>query len=161
MKIFYSPSKKGFYPKNLHPDYVAAGTLPDDLVEIPSEDYIKLQEGVSSGMQLFAGDDGVPRLLPQPPTPYAEQAEAVYDQFRRVRETVLNRLQGIGFAAWVAGDNATANACVSARESLLNVTQITASNVTSLEEAVAVEYDRIAASVPAPIRNAFAKLNFN
>lgn len=59
MKYFYSNNSKGFYVEEFFPDYVAAGTLPDDLVELTESDYRKAQEILNAGHPIHVSPHGV------------------------------------------------------------------------------------------------------
>lgn len=61
--MFYSATNNGFYPAELKDDYEAAGSWPDDVVEISDELYESLLDGQDNGQVITAGDDGLPELI--------------------------------------------------------------------------------------------------
>jgi len=76
------------------------------------------------------------------------------------REIALNRLAGIAFAAQHVGDPATVDACLAARQSLLDITGLpnvkAATDDASLIAAVGAAYLAIVSACPVNIKNAFA-----
>lgn len=56
-----------------------------------------------------------------PPPPPGWDGALIFTRFRTIRETTLNRLAGIGFAALVNEDMATVDAVLSARQALLDL----------------------------------------
>jgi hypothetical protein len=83
-------------------------------------------------------------------------------QARAQREIVLNRLMGIAFAAEKLGDSATVNACMTARQSLLDLTKHTtitsASNEPQIKSAYKSLYGAIVAATPAAIRSVYSDI---
>lgn len=81
---------------------------------------------------------------------------------RAGREIALNRLAGIGFAAQHSGDSATVDACLAARQALLDITKLpavkAATDDASLTAAIAAGYAQIVGSAPANVRLAFADI---
>lgn len=90
---------------------------------------------------------------------FAMQKKNYLEEVRTTRERILNRLAGIAAAAIVAGDTAMQQAFVSARESLLNITDdpsvAAATDMGTLKSAVLSAYRNICASAPASIVSAF------
>ncbi len=86
--------------------------------------------------------------------------DSLLSQARGQRETVLNRLMGIAFAAEKSGDSATVMACMAARQSLLDLTKhatITAAETEpQLKTAYKSLYGSIVANTPAAIRSVYA-----
>jgi hypothetical protein len=87
-------------------------------------------------------------------------------EVRALREQILNRLAGIGLAAFVAGDQPTVDAVLTARQRLLDITKIpdalaayAALDLAALELAVKKEYAAIVASVPPSLINAFDEID--
>ena len=82
---------------------------------------------------------------------------------RSARDTCLNRLIGIAFAAQTTGDAATVAACLAARGALLNITTApgvaTATDDASLKAALVAAYAAIVLAAPANVRSAFAEFN--
>ncbi len=64
MKYFFSPSILSVYPSDMHDIYQAAGTLPDDLVEISDAEYqYHFLSQAPSGQQLSADEHGKPCFI--------------------------------------------------------------------------------------------------
>ena len=62
--MFASKTTLGFYDSAIHGD-----NMPEDVVEITTEDHVALFEGQSNGKIIDWGDDGYPSLADPPPTP--------------------------------------------------------------------------------------------
>jgi len=71
---------------------------------------------------------------------------------RSVRELILNRLSGLGFAATIANDVNLIQACITARQSLLDITKDLPTTVQGVENTIAARYrslvDQAMASAP-------------
>lgn len=74
-KFAYSPSRNGFYAREMEPDFVAAGTWPGDLIDVSDEDYASLMQAPSSGLTIVPGPDGYPTTV-EAPKPSDEEIEA-------------------------------------------------------------------------------------
>ena len=61
--MYYSATMNGFYPAELKDDYEAAGTWPDDVVEISEGEHKVLLDGQDNGQVIVPGDDGKPELV--------------------------------------------------------------------------------------------------
>lgn len=65
-KYFFSPSTLGFYPESMFDLYIAAGTLPEDIVEVTDEEYSEYSGqpplGKTRGVK-----DGKPAWVDLPP----------------------------------------------------------------------------------------------
>ena len=61
--MFGSKSTRGFY------DPAINTTMPEDVVEITTEEHVSLLAGQSLGKVIDWGDDGYPYLADPPPTP--------------------------------------------------------------------------------------------
>lgn len=61
MKTFYSPQSSGFYSSSIH------AVLPDDVIEISTEEHAELLHGLNEGRQVVLDDDGRPILIEAPP----------------------------------------------------------------------------------------------
>lgn len=102
-----------------------------------------------------------PSNVPEPVyvIPYKQVFNTYMDFIRNVREALLNRLAGIGFAAIVSGDTITVNGVVSARASLLGITKnanvLSATDAISLKTAVIAAYQAMVAAAPATVVTAF------
>lgn len=112
--------------------------------------------------QAWLAAGGVP--VPLSIVPWS--AEPTLTKMREAREIVLNRLMGIATAALIANDSATAAACASGRQQLLDITSkpsvVAATNQTELETALVYEYQIILSTMPANLFTAFeAFTSFN
>lgn len=65
--MLYSKSTSGFYSRDIHGD-----NIPEDAVEITSEQHAALLEGQSQGKIISADENGYPILI-DPPPPTTEQ----------------------------------------------------------------------------------------
>lgn len=78
---------------------------------------------------------------------------------RALREECLNRLAGIGLIALADGDSATVAAVKTARQSLLDITNLpavkAATNNAELTVAITAAYAAIVAACPVGLRSAF------
>ena len=74
--IYYSASTNGFYDKAIHGD-----SIPEDAVEITSEEHAALLEGNAAGKVIVADEDGKP-VLQDPPAPTHEQLLATAEAQR-------------------------------------------------------------------------------
>lgn len=96
-------------------------------------------------------------LIDAPPFPVV--AAAYLATVRAIREQVLNRLAGIGFAALLAADTAVALAAATARQALLDITiapdVLGATDLDTLTSAMKSAYASIIAAAPPVIREAF------
>ena len=133
-----------------------------------------------SGLPFSWGDDGVIQFGAAMTQQQIAAVQAVYDahdpdaappwspdatlwKLREARELVLNRLAGIGFAAFAGGDTATVNACLAARLSLLAMTTLPAVTAATDEQqllaALFAAYMDIVAAAPPQLVGAFAQFN--
>lgn len=60
MTTKYSPSNNTFYPSFLIAEYITAGTLPSDAVDVSNEIYSDFTGEPPAGMYRVAGSDGLP-----------------------------------------------------------------------------------------------------
>ncbi|MET3135273.1 hypothetical protein AAKU55_005581 [Oxalobacteraceae bacterium GrIS 1.11] len=159
MKSF-SLATSGFYPHEDRADYDAAGTWPADAVEVDADTEARLRAAIDAG-RIITCQAGVWTFIPAPPPPFAPIAAAYLDTVRVIREQILNRLAGIGFAALLAGDTVTAQAVAVARQTLLDITTapavLAARDTDTLKAAVLATYRAIAAATPENIRKAFKR----
>lgn len=66
--MFYSAISNAFFPDEMREDYEAAGTWPDDAIEVTQTEWGMYGLGEApEGMQRAAGEDGRPMWLPTPP----------------------------------------------------------------------------------------------
>ena len=152
MKIRFSRTTKQFYPLDIqYPD------IPDDIQEV---DISLFEEAMArpAGSSFDIVDGAL--VITAAATPiFSELATAYLDTVRATRETILNRLAGIGMAALVGADTATATAVATARTALLNITTDTtvlaATDLPGLKAAVLSIYKAIVAAAPAGLVKAF------
>ncbi|SFG29300.1 hypothetical protein SAMN05518865_110159 [Duganella sp. CF458] len=162
----FSPSTRGFYDALLVEDYIAAGVLPADATDVSPEDEQIIREALVRGDAVSIDIHGAWTVTPAPRVPFAELSAPFLAEVRTTREFILNRLAGIGMAAMIDGDTATAGAIAQIRQRLLDITEapsvlaaIAAENLGGLEEAVKLRYKEIAAAVPLAVRNAFNQVS--
>ena len=162
----FSPSTRGFYDALLIEDYIAAGVLPADASEVSSEDEQIIREALARGDTVSVNSHGAWMVTPAPPVPFAELSAPFLAEVRTTREFILNRLAGIGMAAVIDGDTATAGSIAQIRQQLLDITEapavlaaIAAENLSALEEAVKLRYKEIVAAVPLAVRTAFNQVS--
>ena len=159
MDKVFSITTRAFYAVDMRADYEAAGTWPADAIDVSSNDEDKLRAAISA-------DAGIKRLasdgwkITAPPAPsFATLAAPYLASVRQVRDAILNRLAGIGFAAMADGDADTVQAIAAARTCLLDITicpTITAArDLDELQAAVSSEFQRIADTLPQEARRAF------
>lgn len=72
MTVYFSAAENGFYDDAFKADYTAAGTWPDDAVEISDRWYQHLINGQTLGRNITANEYGQP-VLADPPSPTKEQ----------------------------------------------------------------------------------------
>jgi hypothetical protein len=78
---FFSRSTRGFYHRDLHGD-----AIPEDAVELSTEQYDAVMQGCSLEACIAVGSDGYPVIQPRP-APAAEPAE------RHWRDQQINQVQ--------------------------------------------------------------------
>lgn len=152
MTIRYAPSTGNFYPYT--EEYA---TLPDDIVEVDYADFERVMARKPG--QTFALKRGKLVISDAPPVAFEILAAHYLDKIRLARDTVLNRLAGIGFAALAGGDKLAVQAIAAARADLLDITTCAgvaaAQDMPALQAAVCAELLRIASSLPDEARRAF------
>lgn len=62
---------------------------------------------------------------------------------RAVRELILNRLSGIGFAATITNDSNLIQACITARQSLLDITKDLPTTIQGVEDTIMTRYQSL------------------
>lgn len=62
--MYYSPSKNGFYSKQIH-----GNAMPSDSIQISDDEYRALIAGQSQGKMIAIGSNGRPVLKDPPPQP--------------------------------------------------------------------------------------------
>lgn len=152
MKTRYSPTTGTFYPySEAYPD------LPADLQDVDMSDFQAAMARPPG--HTFYFDNGALVIAPPAHASYAAHAAVYLDAVRAARENILNRLAGLGLAAYVNGDEAGAQAIVRARQALLDIPECeavaAASDIDMLTAAIIEEYRRIAAALPEEARRAF------
>ena len=157
--MYFSSNTRGFYPEQMRADYDAAGTWPDDAVEVSPEDEARLRDAIATSATIRQTAGGKWKITAPPPPPFAVLAAPYLASVRQTRDAILNRLAGIGFAAMASGDAATAQAIAAARTCLLDITVCptvaAAQDIEALQAAVSTEYARIAATLSGEARRAF------
>lgn len=76
--MFYSKTTKGFYTPEIHT------TMPDDAVEITTEEHAALMVGQSEGHIIEADADGKPRLKARAEPSFEEEKEQVKQQLQKI-----------------------------------------------------------------------------
>ena len=71
-KYLYSPSARGFYPRELQAEFIDAGNWPTDLLDVADEDYDRLMQSPSLGKLIAPDPNGHP-TAEDAPSPSAEQ----------------------------------------------------------------------------------------
>ncbi|MDN2669789.1 hypothetical protein OX459_00115 [Janthinobacterium sp. SUN026] len=158
--MFFSSATRGFYPEQMRADYDAAGTWPDDAVEVSPEDETRLRDAIAASASIRMTAGGKWKITAPPPPPFSMLAAPYLASVRQTRDAILNRLAGIGFAAVADGDADTVQAIAAARAWLLDITicptVAAAQDIETLQAAVSAEYARIAATLSDEARRAFA-----
>lgn len=75
-KFFYSSSENSFYPADLLENYEAAGTLPDDLIGVDEDIFLKFTQTPPEGKIRICGENGQPTWGDVPP-PTKEEIMAI------------------------------------------------------------------------------------
>ena len=157
--MFFSSNTRGFYPEQMRADYDAAGTWPDDAVEVSPEDEARLRDAIAASATIRLTAGGKWKITAAPLPSFDVLATPVLAGVRLTRDAILNRLAGIGFAAMASGDAATAQAIATARTCLLDITTCptvaTAQDIATLQAAIGAEFLRIAETLPEEARRAF------
>lgn len=161
----YSPSANAFYSALMLQDYINAGVLPDDAVDVSSEEESAIRAALGRGDAVARVEHGAWAFTAQP-TPFEVQSAPFLAEVRATRELILNRLAGIGMAAVIVGDSNSANAIAQARQALLDLptcppvlAAMDTKSLAALEEAVKARYKEIVAAVPLSVRTAFNQVS--
>lgn len=102
MKYFYSAKNNAFYYFGWKDDYDAAGTWPDDAIEVADDIHEKYSADPPKGKILIAGADGMPAWGETPPLTHDENvAQAEVERKNRigVANDFMNSRQWPGKAA--------------------------------------------------------------
>lgn len=67
MTVFYSANNGGFYHAALRAAYEAAGTWPQDCIEISDNEYLSLLSAQDAGKQIIKDGNGRPVAVTPPP----------------------------------------------------------------------------------------------
>lgn len=161
----FSPNTKGFYDALLLQDYINAGALPDDAVDVSPEDEQAIRAALERGDTVALTGHSTWAFTAQV-IPFDVQAAPLMAEVRATRELILNRLAGIGMAAVIASDTNSANAIAQARQALLDLptcppvlAAMGTKSLAALEDAVKVRYKEIVAAVPLSVRTAFNQVS--
>ncbi|EKI6742611.1 tail fiber assembly protein [Escherichia coli] len=76
MNYWFSPENNAFYPVALKNDYLIAGTLPDDLIEVSDNVFMEYSGTPPEGKERGVAEDGYPIWVSLPPLTPEEEAEA-------------------------------------------------------------------------------------
>lgn len=159
MNKVFSITTRAFYAIDMRADYEAAGTWPADAIDVSSNDEDKLRAAISAGAGIKRLASGGWKITAPPAPSFATLAAPYLASVRQVRDAILNRLAGIGFAAMADGDAGTVQAIAAARTWLLDITTCptiaAAQDIEALQAAVNAEYARIAATLTGEARRAF------
>ncbi|WP_426073631.1 hypothetical protein [Janthinobacterium sp. DSP2-3-3] len=159
MTVFYSNNARGFFPAAMRAAYESAGTWPDDGIEVSTEDEALLRDALSSGAIIQEKFEGEWKITSRPAAPFGELAAPYLTKLRQVRDDILNRLAGIGFAAMAANDAATVQHVLEVRQALLDITVapaiLAATDLDGLTAAMKAAYASIIATAAPIIREAF------
>lgn len=126
MDTRFSPSTGCFYPRDIsYPE------LPDDLIDVSQKDFDAAMDRPAGHTFAFVG--GALVISPPAPVVFSDLAAPRLAAFRQNRETALNRLSGMGFAALQVGDTDQAQEIATVRANLLDVPAVPAvRNATTL-----------------------------
>lgn len=147
--MHYSKLTGGFYDSAIHGD-----NIPPDAVEITAAEHTALLEAQSSG-KLIQGDVNGAPVAVNPPPPTAVQLDAAkaieLDNFRKMRDVVIGRLNGISYSSFRAGDAATVSAIDAAIQALKDMPShpsvVAAIGADETEDALQVLYFAISAQL--------------
>lgn len=101
MKYLYDAKTNAFYPFALKDDYAAAGSWPDDGIEVDETTFAEFQTP-PAGKVRVAGDDGYPTWANIPPPTHEQQVQiAENDKQSRISDanSFMNKKQWPGKAA--------------------------------------------------------------
>jgi hypothetical protein len=160
--MYYSKQKNAFFASEFRSDYEAAGSWPDDAVEIGRERHAELITAQSSGGTIQPGADGFPiAVMPLPLT--AEQIrEYVLKEIREQRAPIMTILDGIAGRAMRQGDAELAAAADDAGQALRDITTdpefLAAETAEDMKAAILSRYRAIAEAAPVEVRTAFREV---
>lgn len=157
--IRYSESTGNFYPYDM--DYP---NLPDDIVDVSKSAYNAAMARPNGASFHFC--DGELIITEAKEESFEEKAAQLLSPIRADREVVLNRISGIGWAAYDDGDDATVAAVIILRKKLLLITSSDKATVAesngdfeSYKEAIKSSISEIKKSIPVSLLTAFNGTN--
>lgn len=156
---YYSPSTRGFYGPDDSP--------PADCIETTDAVAAQVLDAMRQGAPLDVDANGVPAVISAALT-LQGMRNTVFPEVRAIRETILNRLTGIGLAALAAGDSVTLGNVAALRQQLLDLTKDPAvlavtvdQGPEALRQVILNLYRARAATTPANVRTVFAELDLS
>lgn len=151
--MFYSKSTGGFYDAEIHGD-----TIPNDGVEITTEQHATLFEGQSAGKVITADANGYPVLVDPPPVLLSVLIDVAKAKVRVARSNVFTALAGIQSQAIADSDMATAKQISSIQNKLKALPEIDLSACKSeadIEMAFLIVWRGIVEAAPEGVQSAF------
>lgn len=131
-KMAFSPTTKGIYPTSPtdQKPYVEAGTLPDDLIDIPDEQYDAWANPPEGFYSVF--DDNGPRAEPLLPVDHVAQAEKKREELQAEMQAATYTLNAklLMGRTLSAAEKAKFNAWLDYSDALENLDLSTAPDVT-------------------------------
>lgn len=94
MKMYFSPSERGFFCSEIHGE-----SIPKDAVEVTAERHAELMAGQAQGKQIAAGKGGRPVLVSAPERTESEVCESV----RKARDKLLKETDWVAMRAFETG----------------------------------------------------------
>ncbi|KZQ18686.1 tail fiber assembly protein [Enterobacter roggenkampii] len=108
-EYIYSAKNNAFYPVDMKEDYVAAGSWPDDGVDVSKEIFLEFAGISPAGKERGVGEDGMPVWVDIPPTPSSVLRRAALATLSSVYQDDIEKLNRAWLAAAVNdGVNETA-----------------------------------------------------
>ena len=108
-EYIYSAKNNAFYPVDMKEDYVAAGSWPDDGVDVSKEIFLEFAGISPAGKERGVGEDGLPEWIDIPPTPNSELRKIALATLSSVYQDDIEKLNRAWLAAAVNdGVNETA-----------------------------------------------------
>jgi hypothetical protein len=154
---FYSNTTRGFYPETMRVDYEVAGSWPADATGVDATTEAALRCAIAAGDTIEPDGNSGWVITPAPISPF--DPIDYLNSVRTIRDEILNRISGIGFAALVEEDSVTVQGVMTARRALLDMTTSTAvlaaTDEASIRAAISEIYGVIVDSTPASLRPAF------
>lgn len=105
----FSAKNNAFYPVDMMDDYVAAGSWPDDGVDVTKEVFLEFAGIPPTGKERGVGEDGMPVWVDIPPTPNSVLRKVALATLSSVYQDDIEKLNRAWLAAAVNdGVNETA-----------------------------------------------------